>query len=266
MKLTQALILTIDTETTGPDPQQDRVVELGGGYLQAGEQVGPMLRVLVDPERYIPAGATQVHGIRNEDVDGAPKWTEVAPRLKRHLDAEPVLCGYNILGFDSPLIDNENERNDIPWQMPRSLDPFIWIYWYDRGAPSRKLGASCERYGVELSEERAHTADADAFATGLLLMSLVIEGVIPDDVEWAFAEQAALQARIDGEYKEYGRFIFPDRETGIFRLGLGKHCGTAVDEADHGYLKWLLGRPDITATAKSVLMKALGQVEQIGLF
>ena len=266
MKLTQALILTIDTETTGPDPKHDRVVELGGGYLQAGEQVGPMLRALVDPERYIPAGATQVHGIRNEDVEGAPKWPEVAARFKVHLDAESVLCGYNILGFDAPLIDAENERHDIDWRMPRSLDPFMWVYWHHRGAGSRKLGAICERYGVELPEDRAHTADADAFATGLLLTSMVLEGVIPDDVEWAFAEQAAIQARIDTEFKEYGRFVFPDRETGVFRLGLGKHCGTPVDEADEGYLKWLLGRPDITPTAKSILMKALGQVEQIGLF
>jgi DNA polymerase-3 subunit epsilon len=266
MKLTQALILSIDTETTGPDPQHDQIVEIGGGYLQAGEQVGPMLRALVDPERYIPAGATQVHGIRNEDVEGAPKWPEVAQRFKAHLDAEPVLCGYNILGFDAPIIDNENERNGIEWRMPRSLDPFVWIMWYDRGEVVKKLGISCERYGVELSEDRAHTADADAFATGLLLMSMVIEGIIPDDVEWAFAEQLALRERLDAEYKEYGRAIFPDRETGVFRLGMGKHCGTPVDEADEGYLKWLAGRPDLTPTTRSILKRALGEVEQIGLF
>mgnify|MGYP001265211204 CR=1 FL=1 len=266
MKLTQALILNIDTETTGPDRDHDRVVELGGGYQQAGQQVGPLLRALVDPERYIPAGATQVHGIRNEDVEGMPKWPVVAARLKTHLDAHPVLCGYNILGFDSPLINAENARNNIHWRMPRSIDPFVWTYWHDRGAPSRKLGATCERYGVDLPEDRAHTADADAMATGSLLLAMVIEGIIPDDVEHAFAEQQAILKRTDAEYEEYGRFVFPDRDTGEYRLGLGKHCGTPVDEADEGYLKWLLGRPDITPKAKSILMKALGQVEQIGLF
>ena len=266
MKLTQALILSIDTETTGPDPKHDQIVEIGGGYLQACEQVGPMLRALVDPDRYIPAGATQIHGIRNEDVEGAPKWPEVAARLKKHLDEDPVICGYNILGFDAPIINNENERNGIDWRMGRCIDPFIWVFWYDRGEINRKLGTSCERYGVELSADRAHTADADAFATGLLLMSMILEGVIPDDVEWAFAEQAALTKRIDAELAEYGRSIFPDRETGIYRLGMGKHCGTPVDEADEGYLKWLAGRPDLTSTTRSVLMRALGQVEQIGLF
>ena len=150
--------------------------------------------------------------------------------------------------------------------MPRSIDPFVWTYWHDRGAPSRKLGATCERYGVDLPEDRAHTADADAMATGSLLLAMVLEGVIPDDVEYAFAEQQAIRKRTDAEYEEYGRFVFPDRDTGEYRLGLGKHCGTPVDEADEGYLKWLLGRPDITPKSKSILMKALGQVEQIGLF
>ena len=266
MKLTQALILTIDTETTGPDPSHDRIVELGGGYLQGGEQVGPMLRALVDPERYIPAGATQVHGIRNEDVEGAPKWPVVAERFKLHLDADPVLCGYNILGFDAPIINNENTRNEIDWQVPRCLDPFLWVYWYDRGVQSKKLGPTCERYGVELPEDRAHTADADAFATGLLLVSMILEGIIPDDVEYAFAEQLAIQDKLDAEFERFGRVIYPDRDTGEYRLGLGKHCGTPVDEADEGYLKWLAGRPDLKPEAKSILMKALGQVEQIGLF
>jgi len=266
MKLTEALILTIDTETTGPDPKHDRIVELGGAYLQGGEQVGPMLRALVDPERYIPAGATQVHGIRNEDVEGMPKWPEVSGRLKQHLDHAPVLCGYNFLYFDGPLIDAENHRNDIEWSCPRCLDPFVWVMWHHRGFPKKTLSTMCEHYGVELPEDRAHTADADSYATGLLLTTMVLEGLLPNDVEWAYAEQLALQERLKAERELYGRFVFPDRDTGEFRLGLGKHCGTPVDEADEGYIKWLLGRPDIPAGAKSILMKATGQVEQIGLF
>ena len=266
MKLSQALILSLDTETTGPDPSQDRIVEIGGGYLQAGQQVGPMLRCLVNPQRYIPAGATQVHGIRNEDVQDAPLWPEVSARLKVHLDAHPVLCGYNYIAFDGPIIDAENKRNEIPWQSPVPLDPFIWISWFDRGASSRRLGDTCERYGVELPEDRAHTADADAFATGLLLTAMLEEGLLPDDVDEAFSEQMLLQRRLAAEYEKYGRFVFPDRTDGRFRIGLGKHCGILVDDAEESYLKWLVGRPDMPKAARTIVMKALGQVEQIGLF
>ena len=266
MKLTNALVLTIDTETTGTNVKEDRIVELGGVYLQAGEERGPRLRALVDPERYIPAGATGVHGIRDQDVEGAPKWPEVAARFKQHLDAEPVLCGYNILFFDAPLIDAENERCQIEWRMPRCLDPFIWSYWYDRGSPSKKLGATCERFGVTLSDEEAHTADADSYATGLLLTAMVVDGLLPNDVEAAFAEQERLQQLIDEERHMYGRAIFPDRVDGRYRLGMGKHCGTLIEEADPSYLKWVLGRPDLTEKTKAILLKATGQTEQIGLF
>ena len=266
MQLTTAMILTIDTETTGTSTREDRIVELGGVYLQAGQERGPRLRALVDPERYIPAGATGVHGIRDQDVEGAPKWAEVAARFKVHLDQNPVVCGYNILFFDAPLIDAENERCHVGWRMPRCLDPFIWVYWFDRGAPSKKLGPTCERYGVMLSDEEAHTADADAFATGLLATALITEGVIPNDVEAAFAEQAEIQRMIDAEKEMYGRAIFPDRDDGRYRLGMGKHCGTLVEEADESYLKWLLGRPDLTEKTRGILLKATGQTEQIGLF
>ena len=94
-----------------------------------------------------------------------------------------------------------------------------------------------------------------------VLLAMVIEGLIPDDVEYAFAEQQAIQKRIDAEFEQ--GVCFPDRNTG---LPPGAFTGTPVDEADEGYLKWLLGRPDIKPKAKSILMKALGQVEQIGLF
>ena len=57
-------------------------------------------------------------------------------------------------------------------------------------------------------------------ATGSLLLAMVIEGLIPDDVEYAFAEQQAIQKRIDAEFEQYGRFVFPDRNTGVYRLGL----------------------------------------------
>lgn len=266
MKLTHALLLTLDAETTGPDPREDRVVELGAVYLQAGMQVGPILRTLVDPQKYIPAGATQVHGIRTEDVDGAPTWREVAPRLQRHFAAGPIVVGYNILGFDKPLIDAENRREGFAWTVPEPLDPFLWAYWHDRGESSRKLGPTCERYGVELPENRAHTADADAFATGLLLVKMVQEGVVPDDVEQAFAEQRLIRRHLDHERGLYGRVIYRDRRDGVFKLGLGKHIGTPVEAADEGYLKWLLGRPDLKPEARSILMQALGQVEQVALF
>lgn len=267
MRITEALVLAIDTETTGPNPQSDHVVELGGVYFYRGQMEGAPLRALVNPGRYIPPGATHVHGIKNEDIEDAPPWTEVGAIFKQHLDVRrPVLCGYNVLGFDGPLINQENERNGMSWRLPRCLDPYIFVHWALRAERSRRLSAMCEYFSIHLPEERAHSADADALVTGLLTLAMVYEGLIPDDVEGAFAEQADLAQRLDAERERYGRYLYEDREDGHLCLGLGKHTGTSVEDAEEEYLRWMLGRPDLPEAARVTLLRALGRHEQMGLF
>lgn len=265
--LSKALLLAIDTETTGVNPEDDRVVELGGAYLLGGEVHEPTVRMLVDPGRYIPAGASAIHGIRNEDIQGQPTWPEAATRFKRHLDdLQPVLVGYNIHGFDEKVINAENARHDAGWVLPRSLDVFVFVNWHRRGAPSRKLGAICAEFGVALPEDQAHTADADALATGLLLLAMVDAGLVPDDVAGAFAEQDRLRALIGAEEAELGRALYRDRTDGTVRIGSGKNVGQTLDEADEEYLRWLKGRPNVTEGARELLKARLGEVEQMGLF
>lgn len=265
--LRRALLLAIDTETTGVNPEDDRVVELGGAYLLGGEVHEPTVRMLVDPGRYIPAGASAIHGIRNEDIQGQPTWPEAAARFKAHLDElQPVLVGYNIHGFDEKVINAENARHGQSWRLPRSLDVFVFVNWHRRGAPSRKLGAICTEFGVLLPEDQAHTADADALATGLLLLALIEAGLVPDDVEGAFAEQGRLAALIGKEEAELGRALYRDRADGTVRIGSGKNVGQTLEEADEEYLRWLKGRPNLTETTRELLKARLGEVEQMGLF
>ncbi len=265
--LSRALLLAIDTETTGTDVTDDRIIELGGAYLLGGAEHPPGLRALVHPDRYIPASATNVHGIRNEDIEGAERWPAVAARFKRHLDElNPVLVGYNILWFDKRIIDAENARHGLGWTLPRSLDPFVFANWFHRGIRSRKLVNVAELYGVTLPEDRAHTADADSLAVGLLLLRMVAAGIIPDDVEAAFARQAELIERMQVEEAELGRQLYRDRDDGTLRIGVGKHTGVALAEADEDFLKWLGGRPHLTDEARRLVKKQLGQVEQMGLF
>lgn len=266
MKITEALLLAVDTETTGPKPTEDRVVELGAAYLLAGQPHGAPLRSLVDPGMYIPAGATQVHGIKNEDVAGAPPWPEVAAQFHRHLTSGAIPCGYNILNFDVTLIHSENARHGIEWRIPNALDAFVFAAWHHRGDRSRKLGAMCEAYGIALPEDRAHSADADALASGLLVVAMVRAGLIPDDIAAAFAEQARLQAALDEEHRRFGRYLYHDRVDGQLRVGLGKHTGVLLEEADADYLRWMAGRPDMPEEARTNIARALGQVEQMGLF
>ena len=266
MRLTEAVILAVDTETTGTDPEQARIVELGGAYLRGGVVQDKLLRDRVNPGIYIPAGASVVHGIKSEDVADAPPWAEIAARFRRHLDAGPVLCGYNFAFYNARVIAAENLRHGVDWTLPTALDPFVFALWHHRGERTRKLGNTCALYGIGLPEDRAHSADADALATVALLMAMVQVGCVPDDVEAAFCEQARLRAILDVEEAEYGRYLYADRTDGQLRVGLGKFAGTLLDDVDEDYVRWIAGRPDLPDSVRLAVNRRLGKVEQIGLF
>lgn len=76
----EARYAVIDIETTGFSPALDRVVEMACVLVQAGKIVGTWSS-LVNPERTIPARATEVHGIRDADVRRAPTFDLAEKRL-----------------------------------------------------------------------------------------------------------------------------------------------------------------------------------------
>jgi DNA polymerase-3 subunit epsilon len=203
-------------------------------------------RTLVDPERPIPPEASAVHGIRDEDVRGQPVFAKVAPRLVAHLDgsesggAPPVVCGYNAVGYDVPLLNHELARAGLDYRIDpsRVLDVILFVRWHHRGLRSRKLGDVCAHYGVRL--DSAHAAWADAAATGHLLFAMVQRGVVPADVDEALAMQAGFAPRLEAEWSRWSYWLYEDRADGILRLGAGKHCGTPLEKADPRYLAFVV--------------------------
>lgn len=187
------LILVLDTETTGLDVENDRVVELGAVYFWRGEMVGRPLNIRINPEMPIPPKATETHKITDADVANAPTFAQVAPRLVAHLSGEwadkhlratgivtdgrdhdpPLLAGYNILSYDAPLLDAELERAGefIPG-LVEIIDPIVFARWHHPDKPGRLVDL-CEAFGIPLTN--AHAAWADAEATGRLLYRLLAE-------------------------------------------------------------------------------------------
>jgi len=97
--------VVVDTETTGADPE-DEVVELG--VISADGDV--LVDTLVKPFGEISEGAEDVHGISDEDVEDAPRISELTGTdwLFRH---HPVLV-YNA-SFDIPILQNSFARADV---------------------------------------------------------------------------------------------------------------------------------------------------------
>jgi DNA polymerase-3 subunit epsilon len=81
LNLTRPLVVP-DTETTGVDTQNDRIVELGLRVYDAGGLKSEW-RSLIDPGMQIPPATTKVHGYTNEMMKGCrrcgqPEFTHIA--------------------------------------------------------------------------------------------------------------------------------------------------------------------------------------------
>jgi len=196
VRLSKALLFSFDTETTGVDTQESRIVQLGAAYMVDGVRVGRRRGMLVNPGVPIPREASEVHGVRDVDVESAPCFGDVAPRFVDHIlggpdgQQPPVLLGYNAIAYDVPLLNSEFARHGIAFRIDpsRVLDPMIWLSWHKRDWPKRTLAAASAAYGHELKD--AHSASADAEATGAVLRGLLDERVMPDELEGALQQQA----------------------------------------------------------------------------
>ena len=239
-KVSESLILAIDVETTGLSTETDSIVELGGVYVRGGWRCGPPFCSRVNPGRYIPVDATRIHGISQEDVEGAPSWSTVSQWFHQHIQrVDPIICGYNILSFDARIINSENERAGVDWklELDRILDPFIFCRWHHPELPSR-LGKICERYGLYLPEDEAHSADADSEVTALLVSAMVWAGYIPDDLEEALSDQARFAQQMDEDRARWGRKLYVNREdSSKLHIASGIYRGQCIDDLDEGYLK-----------------------------
>lgn len=184
----------IDFETTGTNPELDRIVEIGIVGFDQGE-VTFREGLLVHPGVPIPEESRAVHGITDEELEGAPRFAEVLPRLTALLEGRlPV--AYNA-AFDRAFLHAEVERNAqalpegkrppaidvaVSW-----IDPLVWAREVLKDLKSRKLGDVCAHFGVAL--ERAHRAAGDAEAAGHVLFAL------GEKIPKMYGELVRLQAR-----------------------------------------------------------------------
>ncbi len=166
-------LAAFDIESTGTDPQNDRIVTATVSVVGGGQDEDST-SWLADPGIEIPPGAASVHGVTTERAraEGRPA-AEVVAEIVDKLGTE-VARGVPIVAFnarfDLTMLDREARRHGIVPLSERGhpvrvVDPLVidkQLWKYRKG--KRTLTAVCEVYNVVLSEEDAHAADADAIA------------------------------------------------------------------------------------------------------
>ncbi len=231
LNLTRPLVF-VDLETTGTDYARDRIVEIAAvKLLPDGNVVEKEDRV--NPTIPIPAEATTVHGISNDDVKDAPTFAQVAKDYYLFLN-ECDLAGFNSNRFDFPFLAEEFLRAGVYFNADDRK--FIDVQRIFHNMEKRSLEAAVKFY-LHREHEGAHGAGADARATMEVLQAQL------DRYPEALKNDTQFLHNIskDGDYVDFGRKMYYDK--GVEKFNFGKHKGVPVEEVfrrEPGYYDWLM--------------------------
>lgn len=162
--------IVFDTETTGLDPRTgDRITEMGCVEVEDLIPTGRTWHSYVNPQRSVPAKATEITGLTAEFLADKPLFAEVADGF---LD---FVGDANVVAHNAPF-----DRGFINMELERIGKPVIANErWVDTVVMARKmfpgahasLDALCKRFGVSLETRDKHGAIIDA----LLLADVYLE-------------------------------------------------------------------------------------------
>src|SRR5579864_9414065 len=100
-------VVSVDLESTGTNVSADKIVQLSFARFERGGAV-EAFTTYVNPARPIPPQTTEIHGITDDMVAGAPRFGEIAQQVAA-FTGDAALIGYGVTQFDIPLLERELE-------------------------------------------------------------------------------------------------------------------------------------------------------------
>ena len=243
-------IAFIDVETTGVNPNSDRIIELSILKIHP-DKTEEYKSHRINPGVPIPAEATAIHHITDADVAEEPLFNQYAKSVGDFLEGCDM-AGFNIIKFDLPCLEAEFLRADVDFSRKgRNLvDSMVIFHQRER----RDLGAAYRKYcGGDM--ENAHCAEEDAKAAAQVLDGqLEMYEDLPRDVA-SLGELCNPDAKdnIDAD----GRFVWKNGEAvcTFSKDNKGRRLKDIAIE-NPGFLAWILER-DFSPEVKDIAEKAL---------
>jgi DNA polymerase-3 subunit epsilon len=163
-------VLIMDTETTGLDAKQDRIVSFGAVTAHGTRLFrSRLIDDLVDPGVPIPASSTAIHGITDAMVAGARAFPEVYADFQR-MATNRVVVGHGI-PFDLTVLRSECWRHGRPWDDLVFIDTLRLASLLNPTLRSFDLESLSALYQIDLHGR--HTALGDALVTAELYFRMV---------------------------------------------------------------------------------------------
>jgi DNA polymerase-3 subunit epsilon len=240
-------LVVFDTETTGTNPRLDRIVEIACVKIHPDGRREEWVRRF-NPGIRIPLASTVIHRIRDVDVAQMPRFSDCAAELAAFLEGCD-LAGYNMTGFDLPVLRNEFHRAGIVFDVAsrRLLDGQRIFF----SREPRNLSAAA-RFYCATDHDGAHGALADARMTLRVLAGQLDRYT---DLPRTVAELHDLFcAGIDQDMDPEGRIRLINGEPTV---NFGRHRGRtlrALSREEPGVLRWIL-KGDFSRFVKEIVAK-----------
>ena len=89
--------IVVDLETTGLDPVHCEIIEIGAVHVLDGDEVD-RFETLIEPSSPLPSIITQITGLTDAELSGAPTIHQVLPEFLEYI-GDAILVGHNV-NFD----------------------------------------------------------------------------------------------------------------------------------------------------------------------
>lgn len=169
-------VVVLDTETTGLHAGLgNRMVEIGAVRFEQWREVG-QINTLLHPDRRMEAKASEVNGIRDQDLLQAPPFAAILPQFLSLIEGA-LLVAHNAL-FDSEFVGMELYIAGYPHTPRQPILPNPWLCTLQLARRhfyfgQNKLEHVAARLGVRLG--RSHRALNDVYTTAEVLKRMVRE-------------------------------------------------------------------------------------------
>ena len=241
----------IDAASTGLDTRTARIVRLTVLKIDPGGNERTRT-VLVNPGTPIPPGATEVHGITDDDVSDAPRFAAYARGLAEHLEGCD-LAGFGVERFHVPLLVEEFRRAGVEFSLQGRvvLDAMAIFHRLE----PRDLRAAYKKYaGGELPAVTEGETAARA-VTEILAGELSTGTDLPRSPRRLAAWAKGVDDRaLDPE----GRFVWSANNEAL--INFGKHRGRRLSEVAAGepdYLEWIAGNSQFDTGTRDIAKNAV---------
>ena len=153
--------IIFDTETTGLDSREDRIIELGGVELDNHFPTGRTIHLYINPgERKVHPDALAVHGITDEFLTDKPKFADVVDEILSFFQGAKWIA-HNAT-FDMGFVNAELARLGQPPIAGSEVIDTLALARRKHPMGPNSLDALCKRYGIDNSHRTKHGALLDS--------------------------------------------------------------------------------------------------------